>query len=305
LRGMMRIMITRRQFVAGLLGGIALAGGAGGYAFGYEPRFRLVVTEWDLETPRWIYDRPLRIVLVADIHAVRPWMPPGRIREIVATANGLNGDITLVLGDYVSGISRRIKGGHVAAEEWGPALTGLVAPLGVHAIFGNHDWWSGLEEAREGLRLAGIPVYQNRAVKISGETPFWLAGTDSMVAHRLPGHGNFRGADDLPGTLAQITDDAPAILMAHEPDLFVTVPDRIAVTLSGHTHGGQVLLPFLGRPIIPSAYGQRFAYGHINEGGRDLIVSAGLGCSILPVRFGVPPEITVVTLRRPGTAASA
>ena len=146
---------------------------------------------------------------------------------------------------------------------------------------------------------AGIPVYQNRAMKIGGATP--------VLARRHRQHGRasasatdeFRGEDDLPGTLAQITDDAPAVLMAHEPDIFVDVPDRFAVTLSGHTHGGQVRLPFLGRPVVPSAYGERFAYGHVREDGRDLVVSAGLGCSILPVRFGVPPEITVVTLRRP------
>ena len=173
----------------------------------------------------------------------------------------------------------------------------LEAPLGVHAIPGNHDWWTDIVEVREALTGAGIAFYQNRAVRIGGDAPFWLAGTDSIVAHRMPGHGNFRGADDLPGTLAQITDAEPAILMAHEPDLFVDVPDRFAVTLSGHTHGGQVRLPFVGRPVIPSAYGQRFAYGHIEEEGRDLIVSGGLGCSVLPVRFGVPPEITVVTLR--------
>jgi hypothetical protein len=292
-------MITRRQFITGLLGGVALAGGLGGYAFGFEPRFRLVVTEWDVDTPRWIYDRPLRIVIVTDIHACRPWMPPARIAEIVAAANRLEGDIIVVLGDFVSGISKRIRGGHVGAEEWGPPLAALTAPLGVHAIFGNHDWWSGLTDAKQGLALAGIPVYQNRAVKIGGETPFWLAGTDSMVAHRLPGHGVFRGEDDLPRTLAQITDGAPAVLMAHEPDIFVDVPERFAVTLSGHTHGGQVRVPFLGRPVVPSAYGERFAYGHVREAGRDLVVSAGLGCSILPIRFGVPPELTVVTLRKP------
>jgi predicted MPP superfamily phosphohydrolase len=297
-------MVTRRQFITGLLGGVAIAGGFGGYAFGVEPRFRLVVTEWDIETPRWIYDRPLRIVIVTDIHAVRPWMPPERIEAIVREANALNGDIILLLGDYVSGIADRFRSGRVMAAEWGPPLADLRAPLGVHAILGNHDWWSDPEAVKAQLKAVGIPLYQNRAVKIGGATPFWLAGTDSIVAHRLPGQGNFRGEDDLPGTLAQITDDAPAVLMAHEPDIFVDVPERFAVTLSGHTHGGQVRLPFLGRPVVPSAYGQRFAYGHVREGGRDLIVSAGLGCSILPVRFGVPPEITVVTLRSADHAAS-
>jgi len=296
-------MITRRQFVVGL--GTAAAAGFGltGYAAAVEPRFRLVVTEWDLPTPRWTHGTPLRIVVVTDIHACRPWMPPERIRSIVETANALGGDIIVVLGDFVSGISQRLRSGRVAPREWGPALSGLSAPLGVHAILGNHDWWSNLAAVKAALEKAGIPLYQNRAVKIEGDAPFWLAGTDSMVAHKL-GRGRFRGADDLPGTLAQITDDAPAILMAHEPDLFVQVPDRFAVTLSGHTHGGQVRLPFLGRPVVPSAYGQRFAYGHIREEGRDLIVSAGLGCSIMPVRFGVPPELTVVTLRRAEPLAS-
>jgi uncharacterized protein len=291
------MMITRRQFVLGLGSAAAASFGLTGYAAAIEPRFRLVVTEWDLPTQRWTHETPLKIVIVTDIHACRPWMPPERICSIVETANALGGDIIVVLGDFVSGISERLRSGRVSADEWGPALSGLSAPLGVHAILGNHDWWSDVEAVKGALAEAKIPLYQNRAIKVEGGEPFWLAGTDSMVAYPL-GRGRFRGADDLPGTLAQITDDAPAILMAHEPDLFVQVPDRFAVTLSGHTHGGQVWLPFLGRPIIPSAFGQRFAYGQIREGGRDLIVSAGLGCSIAPVRFGVPPELTVVTLRR-------
>ena len=296
-------MITRRQFMTVLGGGAALSLGASGYAFAVEPGFRLVVTEWTLRTGKWIYDRPLRIVILSDIHAVEPWMPPTRIRAIVGKANELGGDIIVLLGDYVSGIGERLGMGRVAAAEWGPPLAALAAPLGVHAIVGNHDWWSDLKAVKGALAASGIPLYQNRAVRIDGATPFWLAGTDSIVAHRLPGDGRFRGEDDLPGTLRQITGDEPAILMAHEPDLFVNVPDRFAVTLSGHTHGGQVRLPFLGRPVVPSAFGQRFAYGHVREDGRDLVVSGGLGCSIAPVRFGVPPEITVVTLLSPTATA--
>jgi predicted MPP superfamily phosphohydrolase len=289
-------MITRRQFLIALGGGAALAASTGGYAFAVEPRFRLIVTEWDLATPKWPHTHPLRIVALSDIHACEPWMPASRIGAIVEKANTLRGDIIVLLGDYTAGMAR-FRTGLVPAHEWAGALGALSAPLGVHAIAGNHDWWTDIAEVRNALIAVGIPFYQNRAVKIEGETPFWLAGTDSMVAHKLPGHGQFAGEDDLPSTLQQITDDAPAVLMAHEPDLFVGVPDRFAVTLSGHTHGGQVRLPFLGRPVVPSAYGQRFAYGHVQEEGRDLIVSGGLGCSILPVRFGVPPEITVITLR--------
>lgn len=296
-------MITRRQFIVGGATAGAASLGLGSYAFAVEPRFRLIVTEWDLPTARWPHEKPLRVVLVADIHACRPWMPAERIRWIVEKANSVGGDIVLLLGDYISGIADHYGGERVPAAEWGAALADLRAPLGVHAIMGNHDWWSDPELVKATLAEAKIPVYQNRAVKIDGVAPFWLAGTDSMVAHAL-GRGRFQGEADLPATLAQITDGDPAILMAHEPDLFVDVPERFAVTVSGHTHGGQVRLPFLGRPIVPSAYGQRFAYGHIREEGRDLIVSAGLGCSIVPVRLGVPPELTVVTLRRADAAAA-
>ena len=98
---------------------------------------------------------------------------------------------------------------------------------------------------------------------------------------------------DLDGTLAKVTDDAPVILLAHEPDIFPRVPSRVSLTLSGHTHGGQVRV-FGYSPMVPSRYGNRYAYGHIVEDNRHLVVSGGLGCSILPVRIGVPPEIVMV-----------
>ncbi|MGL4974229.1 MAG: metallophosphoesterase, partial [Bosea sp. (in: a-proteobacteria)] len=104
-----------------------------------------------------------------------------------------------------------------------------------------------------------------------------------------------QGLDDLDGTLAQVTDNAPVILMAHEPDLFVKVPERVSLTLSGHTHGGQIRL-FGWSPYVPSQFGNRFAYGHVQEDGRDLIVSCGLGTSGPPFRLGAPPEIVWIEL---------
>ena len=97
--------------------------------------------------------------------------------------------------------------------------------------------------------------------------------------------------------LARVGDDAPVIALTHNPDVFPHVPDRVALTIAGHTHGGQVWLPIVGRPIVPSKYGERYAIGHVVEDGRHLFVSPGLGTSIIPVRFRVPPEISIVALR--------
>jgi hypothetical protein len=94
-----------------------------------------------------------------------------------------------------------------------------------------------------------------------------------------------------------VSDDAPVLAFTHNPDVFPHVPARVALTIAGHTHGGQVVLPLLGRPLVPSAYGQRYAIGHVEEDGRHLFVSSGLGTSIFPVRFGVPPEISIVVVR--------
>ena len=106
----------------------------------------------------------------------------------------------------------------------------------------------------------------------------------------------FRGVDDIAGTLAQVTTDDPVILLAHEPDIFVRVPPRVSLTLAGHTHGGQIRIPLLWPYLVPSRYGARFAYGHIVERDRHMIVSGGLGTSFAPVRLGVPPEIAHVEI---------
>ena len=124
---------------------------------------------------------------------------------------------------------------------------------------------------------------------------FWLAGLGDQLAYRL-GRGRYRGVDDLPGTMAQIGTDDPVLLLAHEPDIFPRVSSRVALTLSGHTHGGQIRLPLIWPAFVPSRYGARFAYGHVVENDRHLIVSGGLGTSIVPARLGVPPEIVHIVL---------
>ena len=124
---------------------------------------------------------------------------------------------------------------------------------------------------------------------------FWLAGIGDQLAIQL-GHGHYRGVDDLPLTLSRIKTDDPVLLMVHEPDIFPHVPERVALTFAGHTHGGQIRLPLIWPKFVPSRYGARFAYGHIVERERHLIVSGGLGTSIIPARLGVPPEIVHIEL---------
>ncbi len=299
-------MITRRTFLRGLGASVGSGIALAGYAFGIEPLYRLSVTRYAITPPNWPSGLQLKIALLADLHACEPTMPAVRIEEIVAVTNGLGVDAVLLLGDYEA--SQRVMQRSLMPDEWAPILAQLKAPLGVHAILGNHDYWDDPEaqasrrrpvRGRVALEKSGVPVYENDVVRLEKDGQgFWLAGLADQIAYitgRRNGSLQFEGLDDLGGTLAKVTDDAPVILMAHEPDIFVQVPARVALTVSGHTHGGQVRL-FGWSPIVPSAYGNRYAYGHVVENDRSLVVSGGLGCSILPVRFGVPPEIVIVEL---------
>jgi predicted MPP superfamily phosphohydrolase len=297
--------ISRRRFLKTL--GLSGAGmvGLSSYGLAIEPGYRLNVTHYRVSPPRWTPGLNLSVGVIADVHAGGPLMPAARIRAIAERTNALNPDIIVLLGDFAA--SHKLKTRSVAPEEWAEALSVLEAPLGVHAILGNHDWWDDLaaQRARRGpvmgrrvLERFGIPVYENDAVRLEKDGhAFWLAGLGDQLAFvkglRRRRRRGPKGIDDLPGTLAKITDDRPVILLAHEPDIFPRVPDRVSLTLSGHTHGGQVRL-FGYSPRVPSRFGNRFAYGHIVEDDRHLIVSGGLGCSILPVRIGVPPEVVMV-----------
>ncbi len=291
-------MFSRRTFLKTIgLGALGVVG-LSSYAFAIEPRFRLVVTRYRLTLPGWPANgKRLRMAVIADIHACDPWMPLTRVNEIVAVANGLKPDVTLLLGDYVPGM-RRFRTSVVPPAEWGRALAGLSAPLGTYGVIGNHDWWHDINGVRHAFAANNLPLMENDVVRLEPKDgpAFWLVGLGDQLAHPL-GRGRFRGVDDLPGALARIPEDGtPIVLMAHEPDIFPHVPERVSLTISGHTHGGQVDLPFIGRPVVPSKYGDRYAYGHVVENNRHLVVSGGLGCSIVPVRFGVPPEIVLLEI---------
>lgn len=312
-------MVSRRKFLKGL--GLAFGGliAPPAYAIGIEP-FRLHVQRYALTPPRWPKHLKLTAALIADPHVCDPWMGLDRLLFIVDRTNALKPDIILMLGDYVAG--HPFHNGSISSQAWADVFGRLSAPLGVHAVLGNHDWWddravqlsgSGIPIAGKALLNAGIALYQNRAIRLEkdGRT-FWLAGIDDQIAlipNRAPNRKRWQGADDLQSTLAQVTDDAPVLLMAHEPGIIRKVPSRVSLTLSGHTHGGQINC-FGYKPVSGTTLGKDMNYGHIvypakpgsggkakpAADGRHLVISGGLGCSILPVRFGVPPEITVVEL---------
>jgi len=129
-----------------------------------------------------------------------------------------------------------------------------------------------------------VRVLENAAADAGG---FHVAGL-ADVRMRRP---------SLPRALRAVPPDAPVLLLAHDPDLFPYVPDRVALTVSGHLHGGQVAIPVVRRPMVPSRYGERYVRGHVVEDGRHLYVSAGLGTSGMPVRLLAPPEVVLLSLR--------
>lgn len=292
-RPLLRPGLTRRVFVRGTAG-LGLAGVAtAAYGVGIEPE-SVLVTRYRLTPPRWPAGRRLSIHVIADLHAGGPNMTAHHIDRVVEIANLESADLVLLLGDYFA--THPFVTEHVPNPVWAASLARLRGRLGTWAIFGNHDWWHDIKGVRTALAGVGIPTLENRAILLGDPgARFWLAGLGDQLAHVL-GRNRFRGEDDLPGTLRQIDSDDPVILAVHEPDIFTRVPERVSLTLAGHTHGGQIRVPFVWERFVPSAYGARFAYGHIVEQGRHMIVSGGLGVSNIPVRIGVPPEIVRIEL---------
>ena len=277
----------RRRWIVGLglLGLLGIAALAA-WSLWLEPD-RLVVRRVTLSLADWpAGHRPLRLAVLSDIHAGAPFITAEKIDAVVAAINRQRPDAIVLLGDVV--IHGVIGGDFITPEDLAPRLARLTAPLGVYGVLGNHDWWLDGRRVKRAMQSAGIAMIDNAARRI--ERPggaFWLVGVGDA----------WEGAPDIGGTLAKVVDQAPVIVATHNPDLFPEVPRRVALTLAGHTHGGQVNLPLLGRLVVPSRFGARYAAGPIVEGGRHLYVTTGLGTSILPVRFRVPPEIVLLTIR--------
>jgi predicted MPP superfamily phosphohydrolase len=254
------------------------------WAFGIEPGL-LVVRHVQMDLPRW--KSGVRIAVLSDLHIGSPHVGLDKLRTIVEKTNAENPALVVLLGDFViGGPSRRggvRGGGFVEPEPIAAELKKLHAPLGVFAVLGNHDWWYDGERVGKALTDAGIPVLENKAVRVG---PIWLGGIADFWT-REP---------DIAGTLGQVTTDDPVVLITHNPDIFPEVPARVSLLLAAHTHGGQVHLPIVGTLITTSKLG--YNAGEFVERGRHLFVTTGIGTSILPVRFGVPPEIVILTVGR-------
>jgi predicted MPP superfamily phosphohydrolase len=234
------------------------------------------------------------VAVIADLHAGSPQVDLERIEGIVERVNRESVDLVALLGDYIDT--------NVAlAEEIDPvAIAGrlgrLDSRLGTYAVLGNHDWAHAGGRMGQALREAGIQLLENRAIGVDASAAeataasppgFWIAGLGDLMKRTA----------DLEGTLAQVPSGAPVLLFSHNPDVFPRVPDSVALTLSGHTHGAQVDIPILRDKLTPSRFGARYTGGHIEEGGRHLYVSDGIGTSRLPIRFRAKPELPVLELR--------
>src|SRR5690349_2902559 len=248
--------------------GVAAAGAVAAAAVAWralwqEPRSDRV-REIDLALPGWPAALDgLRVALLSDLHAGAPHVHEPRIERLVAAVDARRPDLVLLLGDYVDPtvtLGTRVAPGAVAAR-----LGALRAPLGVVAVLGNHDWADDGPGMRAALRAVGITVLENDAVPAGDR--LWVAGVEEMRF----------GRPDVERALCDVPDGTAVILLSHDPDVFPTVPARVALTVSGHLHGGQVGVPVVRRRFVPSRFGERYVRGHVVEGGRHLFVTTGIG----------------------------
>ena len=259
-----------------------MAAGAAAWTLLVEPR-RTAVERHTLRLPRWPAALDgLRVALVSDLHAGGPHVRVRRLERIVERVNRERPDLVALLGDYIDpdvALGRYIEPEAVAAR-----LGALEAPLGAVAVLGNHDWVHETGRIIGALRDQRIPVLENTALALEGAAvPLWVAGLADLRR---------RHPDPLLA-FSKIPAGAAVLAFTHNPDVWPQIPERASLTLAGHTHGGQVGIPVLRRRVAHS----RFTGGLVEENGRVMYVSRGIGTSWLPIRFGAAPEIGLLTLR--------
>jgi predicted MPP superfamily phosphohydrolase len=263
----------------------------GVWAFIVEPN-SLVVRHVTVASPQW-RGPPVRIGVISDTHVGGPFVSVERMARIVERMNAEKPDVVVLLGDYAAGhepAAMRADPERSVVQRGIATFRGLKAPLGVYAIIGNHDAWYDEPAVTAALRRAGAVVLANDAAPVPRPGGvFWVAGLEDLESTVK--------RSSVKTSLAKVPTAAPVIFLTHFPDPWPRVPDRVALTLAGHTHCGQVNFPFVGRLVHASRGSARWPCGLYRDGERRLYVSGGIGVSILPVRFRAPPEITIVRLR--------
>ena len=265
---------------------VLFLGGVAFWGFLIEPG-RLVIHEQTIEIDNWPQQLDgLRIAVLSDIHVDDWFITQKKLRTIVERTNALQPELIVILGDYMGGdgwVRSRVE-----PEVFGAVLKDLRAPLGVYSVLGNHDWWYNGARVRRGLEQNGIKVLENESAKVDARgTSLWLVGLADFWTRPQ------RIAD----TVATVPEGQPLIALTHNPDIFPNVPQRVQLLLAGHTHGGQVRFPIIGQVIESSEYGDRWVRGHVFADNHHLFVTTGIGTSIIPARFGVTPEIVLITLK--------
>lgn len=269
-----RLVAVLAVFVAGAIALIGLMVWLAGAA----PVQRNLTVELSGLPPR---TRPIKLVLLADAHVARFGDTPERLEQTVSRVNALHPDIVLLGGDFMAdhGVGR------LGMRSAYLPLAKLKAPLGVFAILGNHDYaFQAAPAVARWLRRAGIAVLDNSA---AGAGPLTIVGIGDAFTHH----------DNVPAALAAARHqgDVP-IVLTHSPDAIPDLPPEIQLAFAGHTHCGQVVLPFVGALDTRSRYGQRYVCGVVREGSRTAVMTSGLGVSRVPFRLGAPPDFWVITI---------
>ena len=247
---------------------------AGIYSFFIEPRM-LRVKNYTISDEQL---RGLRIVFATDFH-LKPYQEK-RLEKIIDLINEQNADLVLSAGDYVSG--HKLKS-TLPVEKIAKGMARIKSKYGFYTALGNHDSWIGEGSITSALEKYSVRVLKNEsaAVNINGKN-IYIAGVEDLQT----------GTPNIEKALENV--DGPVILLSHTPDLFIMTPDSVNITLAGHTHGGQVRLPFIGGIIIPSKFGNRYSMGYVEENNKKIFVSKGIGTSMLNIRFNCIPEIAVI-----------
>ena len=267
------------------------------WAFWYEPN-SLTIKNYNLkirELPRELAN--FKIVAISDVHGGSNYITEEKIRRVVELANAQNPDLIVLLGDYVSQTPFNHRQLKMPMANIADGLRGLRATRGVYAVLGNHDGWYDNAVVRRELERVGYHVLENEAVVIekNGAKLRLLGLKDGL---------QFKNWNDYlieaKKALEKIAPTGKIIVLEHNPDAIPAIlagfppPNDLSLILAGHTHGGQVNLPFIGAPIVPAD--KKYTIGLLEESGVQIFVTPGIGTSIIPVRFRVPPEISVLTL---------